>query len=161
VLFLDEPTIGLDVSMQATVRDFVRSYNERFGATVLLTSHYMDDVVALCRRVVVIDHGRLIYDGNLRELVLRVRPDKRIVLRLERPVAPADLSRFGAVVSADGAQAVVQVPAADISAVVARALSALPVTDLTVEDPPLEEVLSELFRASREQAAAAALRRNP
>ena len=86
VLFLDEPTIGLDVSMQAKMRDFIRDYNERFGAAVLLTSHYMDDVVALCPRVVVIDRGRLIYDGDLRELVRRVRPDKHVTIRLSKPV---------------------------------------------------------------------------
>jgi ABC-2 type transport system ATP-binding protein len=150
VLFLDEPTIGLDVSMQATVRSFVRAYNERFGATVLLTSHYMDDVVALCPRVIVIDRGRLIYDGDLRSLALRVRPDKRIVLRLERPVPEPELSRFGLVVSAGPAQAVVQVQASEVSGAVGRMLGALPVSDLTVEDPPLEEVMSELFRANRE-----------
>ena len=93
VLFLDEPTIGLDVSMQATMRDFIRDYNERFGATVLLTSHYMDDVAALCPRVIVIDQGRLIYDGDLRELVRRVRPDKRVTIRLSKPV---DAGRPGA-----------------------------------------------------------------
>jgi ABC-2 type transport system ATP-binding protein len=152
VLFLDEPTIGLDVSMQATVRAFVKAYNERFGATVLLTSHYMDDVVALCPRVIVIDRGRLIYDGDLRSLVLRVRPDKRIVLRLDRPVAQTELSRFGLLVEAGEAQAVVQVPSAEVSGTVGRILAALPVSDLTVEDPPLEEVMSELFRSSREAA---------
>jgi ABC-2 type transport system ATP-binding protein len=152
VLFLDEPTIGLDVSMQATVRSFVQAYNERFGATVLLTSHYMDDVVALCPRVIVIDHGRLIYDGDLRSLTLRMHPDKRIVLRLARPVPAPELSRFGTVVSASEAQAVVQVPAAEISVAVGRILAALPVSDLTVEDPPVEEVMRELFRANREAA---------
>jgi ABC-2 type transport system ATP-binding protein len=156
VLFLDEPTIGLDVSMQATVRAFVKAYNERFGASVLLTSHYMDDVVALCPRVVVIDHGHLIYDGDLRALALRVRPDKRIVLRLEQAVAAADLARFGLVVSSDEAQAVIQVPAAEVSALVGRVLAALPVSDLTVEDPPLEEVMSELFRTSRAASGAEA-----
>jgi ABC-2 type transport system ATP-binding protein len=150
VLFLDEPTIGLDVSMQATVRGFVRAYNERFGATVLLTSHYMEDVVQLCPRVIVINHGKLVYDGDLRALALKVRPDKRIVVRLQANGAPgADLSRFGKVVSAEPGQATIQVAAEDVSATVARMLAALPVTDLTVEDPPLEEVLSELFRASR------------
>jgi ABC-2 type transport system ATP-binding protein len=152
VLFLDEPTIGLDVSMQATVRSFVKAYNERYGASVLLTSHYMDDVAALCPRVIVIDRGRLIYDGDLRQLSLQVRPDKRIVVRLETPVAATELSRFGVVVSSDEAQAVVQVRAAEVSAAVSRMLAALPVTDLTVEDPPLEEVMSELFRSSREAA---------
>jgi ABC-2 type transport system ATP-binding protein len=150
VLFLDEPTIGLDVTMQATVRDFVKAYNERFGASVLLTSHYMDDVLALCPRVVVIDRGRLIYQGDLRQLSREIRPDKRIVMRLGRPVAGADLSRFGQVISAGEAQAVIQVAAAEVSVAVSRILSALPVTDLTVEDPPLEEVMSELFRNSRE-----------
>ena len=157
VLFLDEPTIGLDVSMQATVRGFVRQYNERFGATVLLTSHYMEDVVQLCPRVVVIDRGRLIYDGDLRALALKVRPDKRIAVRFQdaNGGAPRDLARFGQVVSSEPGRATIQVAAEDVSAVVARMLAAFPVADLTVEDPPLEEVMSELFRSSRERAAAA------
>src|SRR4051812_38501653 len=114
VLFLDEPTIGLDVSMQAKMRQFIRDYNERFGAAVLLTSHYMDDVVALCPRVVVIDHGHLIYDGDLRELVRRVRPDKRVTIRLSRPVERADLDKVATVVTADAAQVVYSVPAARV-----------------------------------------------
>jgi ABC-2 type transport system ATP-binding protein len=155
VLFLDEPTIGLDVSMQATVRGFVRSYNERFGATVLLTSHYMEDVVQLCPRVIVIDRGRLIYDGDLRALSLKIRPDKRIVVRFASGNGAAqhqDLGRFGKVVSTEPGQATIQVAAEEVSAAVARMLGALPVADLTVEDPPLEEVLSELFRSSRRAA---------
>jgi ABC-2 type transport system ATP-binding protein len=74
VLFLDEPTIGLDVNMQQAVRDFVAAYNERHGATVLLTSHYMADVTALCRRVMVIDSGALIFDGDLSSLVEQTAP---------------------------------------------------------------------------------------
>jgi ABC-2 type transport system ATP-binding protein len=147
VLFLDEPTIGLDVSMQAKMRDFIRDYNERFGAAVLLTSHYMDDVVALCPRVVVIDHGRLIYDGDLRELVRRIRPDKHVTIRLSAPVAAGDLARLGKVVSVDAAQAVLAVPAAQASAVVRDALASLPIVDLTIEEPPLEDVMRELFVA--------------
>jgi ABC-2 type transport system ATP-binding protein len=147
VLFLDEPTIGLDVSMQAKMRDFVREYNERFGAAVLLTSHYMDDVVALCPRVVVIDHGHLIYDGDLKELVRRVRPDKRVTIRLSQPVARGDLEKIAAVVSAEAAQVVLSVPAAKVSGVVRDALAALPVVDLTIEEPPVEEVMRELFLA--------------
>jgi ABC-2 type transport system ATP-binding protein len=157
VLFLDEPTIGLDVSMQATVRGFVRAYNERFGATVLLTSHYMEDVVQLCPRVIVIDRGRLIYDGDLRALSLKLRPDKRIVVRFAsgNGAAREDLARFGQVISADPGQATIQVAAEEVSGAVARMLGALPVADLTVEDPPLEEVMSELFRSSRLTAEAA------
>jgi ABC-2 type transport system ATP-binding protein len=156
VLFLDEPTIGLDVSMQATVRAFVRSYNERFGATVLLTSHYMEDVVQLCPRVIVIDRGRLIYDGDLRALSHKIRPDKRIVVRFGNgngAQAPTELARFGQVVATEPGQATLQVAAEEVSGAVARILAALPVADLTVEDPPLEEVLSELFRSSRVAAA--------
>jgi ABC-2 type transport system ATP-binding protein len=148
VLFLDEPTIGLDVSMQATVRAFVKAYNERFGATVLLTSHYMEDVVQLCPRVIVIDRGRLIYDGDLRALSHRVRPDKRIVLRFANGSAP-DLARFGAVVAATEGGATIQVPADAVPRAVAALLAEVKVADLTVEDPPLEEVMSELFRSAR------------
>jgi ABC-2 type transport system ATP-binding protein len=148
VLFLDEPTIGLDVSMQATVRQFVKAYNERFGATVLLTSHYMEDVVQLCPRVIVIDRGRLIYDGDLRALAHSVRPDKRIVVRVANGGA-GELARFGPVVASEEGGGVLQIPADQVSAVVARLLAELTVTDLTVEDPPLEEVLSELFRSAR------------
>ena len=157
VLFLDEPTIGLDVSMQATVRRFVKAYNERYGATVLLTRHYLEDVLQLCPRVIVIDRGRLVYDGDLRALALRMRPDKRIVVRLGSAngatPTPEELARLGQVISSEAGQATLQVPAEDISSAVARILAALPVTDLTVEDPPLEEVFAELFRAGRVKAA--------
>jgi ABC-2 type transport system ATP-binding protein len=152
VLYLDEPTIGLDVTMQATVRDFIRSYNERTGATVLLTSHYMDDVLALCPRVVVIDRGRLIYDGDLRRLSREVRPEKRVLVRLGQPVPEAELSRFGALVSHGEAQAVFRVPGDEVASVVGRLLSSLPVADLTVEEPPLEEIMAELFQAQRVNA---------
>jgi ABC-2 type transport system ATP-binding protein len=149
VLFLDEPTIGLDVSMQATVRSFVRAYNERFGATVLLTSHYMEDVAALCPRVMVIDKGRLIYDGGLAELIRRVRPDKRMLLRFSRPVERRDLEALGSVIEHGDAEAIVHVSQSALQAAVARALSSLPLTDLTVEDPPLEDVMRDLFAQGR------------
>ena len=149
VLFLDEPTIGLDVSMQATVRGFVRAYNERFGATVLLTSHYMEDVAALCPRVMVIDKGRMIYDGGLSELVRRVRPDKRVLLRLSRPVERRELEALGSVIEHGDAEAIIQVSQDALQPAVARALSSLPLTDLTVEDPPLEEVMRDLFAQGR------------
>jgi ABC-2 type transport system ATP-binding protein len=148
VLFLDEPTIGLDVSMQATVRGFVRAYNERFGATVLLTSHYMDDVAALCPRVLVIDRGKLIYDGALGDLVRRVRPDKRVLLRLSRKVDARDLAELGTVVEQTDASAVLQVAQDKLQGAVGRALASLPLVDLAVEDPPLEEVMRELFAQS-------------
>ena len=149
VLFLDEPTIGLDVSMQATVRGFVRSYNERFGATVLLTSHYMEDVAVLCPRVMVIDKGRMIYDGALPELIRRVRPDKRVILRLSKPVERRDLEALGTIIEHVDAEAIIQVSQDGLQAAVARALATLPLRDLTVEDPPLEEVMRDLFAQGR------------
>jgi ABC-2 type transport system ATP-binding protein len=149
VLFLDEPTIGLDVSMQVVMRDFIRRYNERTGATLILTSHYMDDVAALCPRVVVIDKGTLSYDGTLDELVKKVRPEKRVTLRFSQPVAREQVEPLGSVVSCEGAQAVLQVSHDAVNAVVGKALATLPVVDLNVENPPLEEVMSELFARSR------------
>jgi ABC-2 type transport system ATP-binding protein len=149
VLFLDEPTIGLDVSMQATVRDFVERYNERHGATILLTSHYMEDVQRLCPRVIVIDKGLLVYDGPLDQLVARIRPDKRIVFRFARPVDRSDLGAFGTVVRHDAGESVLDVHKDAVNRVVTQALAQLPVSDLTVENPPLEEVMSELFARHR------------
>jgi len=148
VLFLDEPTIGLDVSMQAKMREFIRAYNAQYGASVLLTSHYMDDVTALCPRVIVIDHGRLIYDGDLKALVRRVRPDKRLTFRLSAPVERAALERLAPVVSHADGQAVLTVAPERLNTTVQAALSTLPIVDLSVEDPPLEEVMRELFRGA-------------
>jgi ABC-2 type transport system ATP-binding protein len=156
VLFLDEPTIGLDVSMQVAMRDFIRRYNEQHGATLILTSHYMDDVAALCPRVVVIDKGRLSFDGKLEALVQRVRPEKRLTLRFSQPVGKERVGELGQVVKHEAAESVLQVPHDAVNAVVTRALATLPVHDLNVEDPPLEEVMSELFARSRAEREAAA-----
>jgi ABC-2 type transport system ATP-binding protein len=135
--------------MQATVRDFVERYNERYGATILLTSHYMEDVQRLCPRVIVIDKGLLVYDGPLDQLVARIRPDKRIVFRFARPVDRSDLGAFGTVVRHDAGESVLDVHKDAVNRVVTQALAQLPVSDLTVENPPLEEVMSELFARHR------------
>ncbi len=143
VLFLDEPTIGLDVTMQRRIRSFIRDYNARTGATVLLTSHYMADVEALCRRVIVIHHGRILFDGDLSDLVQRFSSTKTIVVKLEN--GGADLSRFGhAVVLEDGGVAL-RVPRSDTARITEQLLATLPVTDLTVEDTPIEEVIEQVF----------------
>jgi ABC-2 type transport system ATP-binding protein len=145
VLFLDEPTIGLDVSMQAAMREFIRTYNEKYGATVLLTSHYMLDVTALCPRVVVIDKGRLIYDGDLQSLVKRVNPDKVVVLKLARPVERSAIERYGTVMSHEVATAKIRIAQPNLKEAIPSILTNLPVADLTVEDPPLEDIMRELF----------------
>ena len=149
LLFLDEPTIGLDVSMQAVVREFVKRYNETRGATILLTSHYMEDVARLCPRVIVIGHGKIVYDGALDDLVAQIRPDKRVVLRFARRVEAAELAELGTLVSHDAGESVLDVHKDAVNRVVTQALAKLPVVDLTVQNPPLEEVMSELFARVR------------
>lgn len=150
VLFLDEPTIGLDVTMQANVRAFIKRYNEKHGATVLLTSHYMEDVLAIAPRVIVIDHGKLSFDGSLDALVRKVRPERRLVLRLRAAPQREHLDALGAkVIEQDGETAVLQADAEEMPKVIERALARLPVVDLSVESAPLEEVLSDLFARSR------------
>ena len=135
VLFLDEPTIGLDVSMQVAMRDFIRRYNQQTGATLILTSHYMDDVAALCPRVLVIDKGQLSYDGRLSDLVHRVRPEKRIVFRLSAAATPAQLVGLGTVIKHEPGEVVLQVTPEGVNATVSRGLASLAVIDLTVENP--------------------------
>jgi ABC-2 type transport system ATP-binding protein len=150
VLFLDEPTIGLDVDMQVTLRAFINQYNQRWKATLLLTSHYMDDVEAMCPRVLVVDHGKLAYDGTLEALVERVRPEKRLVLRLSKPVDAVDLEKLGVVVRHEPAVVVLRVERDRVKESVGAALGTLPVLDLTVENPPLEEVMRDVFHRKPE-----------
>jgi ABC-2 type transport system ATP-binding protein len=145
VLFLDEPTIGLDVTMQARMREFLIEYNRRHGATILLTSHYMADVVALCRRVLVIDHGRLVYDGDLNALVERISPVKYIRIVAERPIEAAELERFGEVRFVDTLSATLAVPRERTSGIAAQLFEALPIEDVTIEDPEVEEIIGRIF----------------
>jgi ABC-2 type transport system ATP-binding protein len=149
VLFLDEPTIGLDVVMQARIRQFVAEYNSRHGATVILTSHYMADVTALCKRVIVIDQGRLIYDGDLRAMIARLAPYKILKLVLRNPVGCEDLAPFGQVCECNGLKAVIRVSREAATQAAARLLGAIDVEDVTIEEPPVEEIVSELFSGGR------------
>jgi len=146
VLFLDEPTIGLDVTAQAAIREFILAYNQRYSATVLLTSHYMADVTALADRILVIERGRLMYDGNLQALVERTAPYKLLRLVLEQPVDETELKLFGDVESIDGLKVTLRVPRHGTKDAATRALARLPVADVTVEDPPVEEIIREVFR---------------
>ena len=128
VLFLDEPTIGLDVTMQKRIRTFIAEYNQRYEATVLLTSHYMADVEALCKRVIVIHRGRLLFDGQLAALADRFAAYKTIEAVL-----------------ADGERMSLRVPKAETSRATAQLLAEHDVSDLTVEDPPIEDVIEQVF----------------
>jgi len=153
VAFLDEPTIGLDVSMQARIRQFVAEYNRRTGATILLTSHYMDDVVALCKRVLVIHHGRLLYDGALSGLAERLAPYKRLVATLRDGQASGfDFASFGEVASNEDGKVTLHVPrevAPERTAALVRALGDR-IEDISVEDPPIEDVIDKVFTAGAE-----------
>ena len=149
VLFLDEPTIGLDLTAQARIRSFLKEYNRRTGATILLTSHYMADVTALCERIIIIHQGKLKYDGSITGLSRRIAPVKLISVALRNgAAATADLSRYGQIVDNENGtgQQLLQVPADDVAAITARLLSDLPVQDLTIEDPPIEGVIERAFQ---------------
>ncbi|MBM4459928.1 MAG: ATP-binding cassette domain-containing protein [Chloroflexi bacterium] len=157
VLFLDEPTLGLDVSMQSRLRRFVAEYNRRSGATVILTSHYMADVVALCPRVIVIHQGRILYDGRLGQLAERLAPFKllRVAMgevEIEAEVkakAEEEIERLPGgveVLERENGRLVLRVRRGDAPAVTAHLLQKLPVSDLTVEDPPLEAVIDQIYQ---------------
>jgi ABC-2 type transport system ATP-binding protein len=148
VLFLDEPTIGLDVTMQKRIRSFIAEYNRRYEATVLLTSHYMADVEALCKRVIVIHHGRILFDGALSGLGERFAAYKEIAVDLQD--GTRDLSRYGEVLQHDGSRVKLRVPRAQTAQVTARLLAEQDVADLTVEDPPIEDVIELVFAQERE-----------
>lgn len=146
VLFLDEPTIGLDITAQARIRAFLKEYNRRTGATILLTSHYMADVTALCERILIIHHGELKYDGGLGDLSRRIAPYKIIGVDLIGD-AQADLSVYGTLVphNEETCRHMLQVKADQVPQVTAHLLADLPVLDLTINDPPIEDVIERAF----------------
>jgi len=145
LLLLDEPTIGLDVVMQKKVREFIKEYNKRNGATIMLTSHNMTDVVELCKRVIVIERGRLLYDGPLDRLVERYADHKILRARFTAPVAREDLQALGNVVGVADSAAVIEVPRAKAASAAAALLRSYPVADLNVEDVDIDDIVRRLF----------------
>ncbi len=156
VLFLDEPTIGLDVVAQYKVQNFLKHYQEARGITVLLTSHYMKDVVALCRRVVVIALGRIVYDGSLADILDRFGGHKVISLQFADGAVPNDLTRYGEVLSQETPRARLRVQRSVVAEVLSKILARHSIVDVSVEDPPLEEVIAEVFSLVQDEAAEAA-----
>jgi ABC-2 type transport system ATP-binding protein len=144
LLLLDEPTIGLDVVAQGMIQRCLRDYHRSRGVTTLLTSHYMRDVEALCDRVLVINHGSLVYDGPLSRIVERFSESKLVKLQFEDE-APEDLDRFGEVVRRDGPFAEIKVERARVADVLAAILDRHAVADVNVSEPPLEEVIAQVF----------------
>lgn len=146
VLFLDEPTLGLDVNAQVGVREFLREYNQLYGATVLLTSHYMADITALCKRVILIYAGQLIYDGRLEGLLERFAPYREVKVELADPHSSAELSHYGEIKAVEGQSVRFCVKRDELTRTVARILADLEVVDLSVTDPPIEEVIGQVFQ---------------
>jgi ABC-2 type transport system ATP-binding protein len=146
VLFLDEPTIGLDITGQARIREFLREYNRRTGATILLTSHSMADGTALCERIIIIHHGTLKYDGGINDLSRRIAPFKLIGIRLAEANSH-DLIQYGTPVQneEDWEKQYIQVPAGEVTRVTSRLLADLPIHDVTIADPPIEDVIERAF----------------
>jgi ABC-2 type transport system ATP-binding protein len=146
VLFLDEPTIGLDVVAQHNIQLFLKHYQQERQITILLTSHYMKDVAALCRRVVIIAQGKIMYDGSLAGIVDRFSGHKVISLQFGGDEElPADLDKYGEVLERNAPKAKLRVPRAQVTQVLASLLSGNPIEDVSVEDPPLEDVIAEMF----------------
>ncbi|MEM8864330.1 MAG: ABC transporter ATP-binding protein [Planctomycetota bacterium] len=157
VLFLDEPTIGLDVVAQHNIQQFLKEYQQRRETTILLTSHYMKDVAALCRRVVIIAQGQIMYDGSLAGIVDRFSGHKVLTLQLAEAdmpdgQAPTDIARFGQVLDAEPPKVKLRVERNVIADVLAGVLDKYAIEDVSVEDPPLEEVIAEMFSVSDEEA---------
>ena len=149
VLFLDEPTLGLDVNAQVAVREFLQQYNQRYDATVLITSHYMADITALCDRVLLIHQGSLIYDGSLDGLLERFAPCRQVTVELSQPIPEAKLADYGDIEMIEGQQVKFFVSRENLTATISRILAQLPVSDLSVNDPPIEEVIGRLFASGR------------
>jgi ABC-2 type transport system ATP-binding protein len=145
VLFLDEPTIGLDVVVQRKIRTFIAEYNQRHKATIVLTSHYLDDVRELCKRVVIIDHGKIAFDGLTEELIRRHVDHKTIALTLGKNISRAELEKHGKVTHYEPPRAELQVPRVETTTRAAALLNAFPVDDIAITEPSLEDVVRELF----------------
>ena len=147
VLFLDEPTLGLDVNAQVGVRDFLREYNQLYQATVLLTSHYMADITALCQRVLLIHQGKLMYDGSLDRLLEKFAPYREIDVELSQPLPAEKLTHYGDIQLLEGRKVKFIVEREALTRTVSKILADLDIIDLTVTEPPIEEVIGRVFQA--------------
>jgi ABC-2 type transport system ATP-binding protein len=145
VLFLDEPTIGLDVNAQKSVRDFLKEYNRDSETTIILTSHYMSDIEELCERVMVIDNGTMMFDGALRGLVAKYVDEKIVTVVFRHSVARADLERFGTIAEWQAERVQFRAPRAEIATIATSILNSYDVADLTIEEVPIEEVIRKIL----------------
>jgi ABC-2 type transport system ATP-binding protein len=151
VLFLDEPTLGLDINAQAAVRTFLQAYNQRYGASVLLTSHYMADITALCDRVLVIHQGGLIYDGLLDGLLDRFAPYREVSVEFAsgQSIDAATLSPYGELQTLEGCKATFLVATSELTDTISKLLSHLAIQDLTITEPPIEDIIGKVFQTGK------------
>ena len=145
ILFLDEPTIGLDIMMQENLRSFIKQYNKKHNATIILTSHYMKDVEELCERVIMIDHGKLLYDGSLSQVIKKYAKDKIIAVVFEKEVKLETLQKFGEVVLSTPRSATLKVESEKSNSVAAKLLAEFPIEDITIEEPSMDDVIKDAF----------------
>ncbi len=149
VVFLDEPTIGLDLVSQKRIREFLQEFNRETGCTILLTSHYMQDVQELAKRVVIIDHGRLIFDGDVPTLMGTFGTLKHLTVVIGGSDQLPDFAHYGTVLSLEGRTAVISVPKESVPSTASAILSDLPVLDIAVEEVSIEEVVRSIFQKGR------------
>lgn len=145
VLFLDEPTIGLDVVMQKNLRDFVRVYNKDYKATIILTSHYMRDVEQLCKRIIIIDRGKIIYDGMLSDIIKRYATHKIISIELKKKIDSKNFLRFGEILSDDFPRVTIKIDRGKSNLAASKILKEFAVSDINIEEPQIEEVIRHIF----------------
>lgn len=155
VLFLDEPTIGLDVVMQQKLREFIKEYNKKYKATILLTSHYMEDVKELCDRVIIIDHGKILYDGNLEEIVRKYAPNKLLSVVFSGTVDKEKIEKLGRIEEYDFPKVILSIPREDTKTIAAKLLDQFPVDDINVEEPKIEDIIRDVFTQTQKSKAKA------
>ncbi len=145
VLFLDEPTIGLDVVMQQRLRNFIKKYNQRYQATIILTSHYMEDVEELCKRVIIIDHGKKLYDGKLAEISQKFSQHKIIKIIFNKEVAKKELDKLGIVKYYDYPEVTLYVKREDVNQITSKILADFPVADINIQEPDIQRIIRNIF----------------
>ncbi|MDO8497090.1 MAG: ABC transporter ATP-binding protein [bacterium] len=149
ILFLDEPTIGLDIAMQKNVREFIKTYNKKYNATVILTSHYMDDVKEICKRIIMIDHGSIIFDGSMSEMIKEYANHKMLKPIFNAPVTRHELEKIGEVVEFEYPKALIHVPREQTSKKAAELLEKFDVEDIEIAEPELEEIVRVVFEKKK------------
>lgn len=145
VVYLDEPTIGLDVVMQQKIRDFIKEYNQKYNATILLTSHYMQDVQELCKRVIIIDHGKLVYDGLLASITKQFETKKTIKITFDKKINSQDLKQCGSILKSENPYFELEVPKEKIPETTQYLLKHFTTTDLSIADTPIEDIIRSIF----------------